>query len=208
MCSTRSVFLRKTKNGVTLLESIVVMGVMLVILSATHSFLAGGVNFYQTTVQSLEVQQQALVGITRMASELENTNIDKVLVDGDAIILPSVIAGDGSVATTGSGNLMWQSFICFMPLTLPDGKVVLVRKIETIPGVDHPPSPLSPPDLGAVRDKAYFEPLSSTGVLARNLDTFAATTKTDSITLILSISFSENRTSDKMTIQTAVYPKN
>ena len=208
MCITPSASLKKRNRGASLVEIVIVMLIMTLILGATHSFLSSGVFFYRNTVQSLEVQQQALVGLTLMASEMENSNLDKIVLDGDAVILPSVVAGDGSRLTTENGNQLWQSFVCFLPMVIDEDNTLLVRKHDAInPGVSFPPNPLNPTD-GTIRDFAYFENAPSNSVLARYLDTLVATKSTDAITLELTINFSTTRTSDKMTIQSEVYPKN
>ena len=207
MCITQSASLKRLDRGASLVEVVIVMLLMTLILGATHTFLSNGVFFYQNTVQSLEVQQQALVGLTLMASEMENSNLDKIVLDGDAVIFPSVIAGDGTRVTTENGNQLWQSFVCFLPATV-NGTDLLVRKHDPInPGVAFPPSPNNPPD-GTLRDLAYFQSAPSSSILARYLNSLVATKSTDAITLELTINFSATRTSDRMTIQTEVYPKN
>jgi hypothetical protein len=202
------------------MESIVVMGCMMIILGATHGFLAGGVDFYTRSVQGLEVQQQTLVGLSRMADELENSSFDKIFVPpapaNDAVVFPSPADTDGIIGSNEKGVLLWKSTVCFMKRTLADGTVVIERKVEahpTLGGVDYPPDPLT--IVGGARDIAYFTPLPATSIMARNVAEptaadpfpFELTKGTDKISITLKVEFS-HVSKDTMKVSSQVFPKN
>jgi type II secretory pathway pseudopilin PulG len=210
------------RRAFTLLEAIVVMGIMVVILGAAHTFLASGVGFYINSVQGLEVQQQALVGMTRMADELENSNRDAILLEqgvtvlppdplnlapvpqiSTAITFPNIFSITGDYTTTELGKPVWQSTVCYYPVASPDGGFLVERRVDPIaPGVDYPPNPL---DAG--RDYAFFAGVGATGVIARNVQSLVAVPGTDSIDLYLRVTFSQ-RSTDNLRIESRVFPKN
>lgn len=212
--------LRNRYKGFTLLESIVVMGIMVVILAASHTFLASGVGFYLNSVQSIEVQQQALTGLTRIVDEMENSNFDAIIVEGSAIppvspppaslassviTFPHVFDINGDYSTTDAGKPLWQSVVCFMPFAMPDGSYVLQRKIEPIaPGVDYLPDPLS---MTPPRNAAFFNGFPARNLIARNVVAMNAVRQTDTLQLTLIVNFNQ-RTQDSMQIESKVFPRN
>lgn len=200
------------RRGFSLIESMIVMGVMLVIMGAAHSFIGSGVDFYLRSVQNLEVQQQTLVGLTKMADELENSNFDKIFVpptpNDDKIIFPSPAGLDGKVGSNLNGVLLWRTTVCFMPRVMPDGDVILERKVDPHPDgeVDYPPDPLTI-DTGGPRDLAYFAPRPAVGLVLRHLDELKFEKGADKITIKLKVKFS-TRTTDSMTVSTNVFARN
>lgn len=208
-------------RGVTLIETLIVMSILLVILGATHTFLSSGVDFYTRTVQGLEVQQQTLIGLTRMMDELEHSSFDKILVPAapanDAVVFPSQIGADGLTGTNDKGTVLWRSIVCYMLRTQADGTIVLERKFDPHVDVDYPIDPLT--IAGGARDVAYFTPRPATGIVVRNVappgpapepPSFWITKGTDKLTLSLKVEFStsaKNATSDSMRVEGQVFTR-
>jgi hypothetical protein len=195
----------------------IVMSCMMIILAATHGFLAGGVDFYNRSIQSLEVQQATLVGLSKICDELENSNFDKIFVppapDNDAVVFPSIMGVDGNVQTNDKGILLWRAIVCFVQTTQPDGRVLIVRKADAHPDVDYPPDPLT--IASGPRNIAYFAPLEAAAVMARNVavpaagdpPAFEIVKGTDRLTITLKVEFSTT-SKDSMKVQSYVFPKN
>ena len=209
-------------RGVSLIECLIVMAVMGIILGAAHLFITSGVDFYRRSIQSLEVQQQTLVGLSKMASEVADSNFDKIHVlpapNNDGIIFPSPARLDGTMATSAQGVMLWHTIVCYRQRTLPNNNIVIERKVDVpawplgVPGVDYPPDPLT--IGGGARDFPYFAPLSAQGIMVRNVAPslpgdpgFEVVLGTDLITITLKVVFSQ-RTKDTMKVSTVVVPRN
>ncbi len=196
------------------------MGIMVVILAASHTFLASGVGFYLNSVQSIEVQQQALTGLTRLVDEMENSNFDAIVVEPSAIppvspppaslgsnivTFPNVFDINGDYGTTEKGGPLWQSVVNYMPFAQPDGTFVIQRKIEPIaPGVDYLPDPLS---MTPPRNAGYFAGFPANNLIARNVVAMNCVRLTDTLQVTLIVNFNQ-RTTDSMQIESKVFRRN
>lgn len=203
------------RRGFSLIESMIVMGVMIVILVAAQIFASSGVHFYRNSVQALEVQQATLVALTNMAHELEGSHLDPIIVSPaqDSVIFPSPAKLDGSYENSDEGVILWHSIVGYSLRTLPDGLRVIERKAEAHPPVDYPPDPMN--IGGTAHDFAHFAGVSASGVMARYVATpdaddpnpFIIEKKTDKLVLTLKVEFSQT-TKDSMKVTTEVFPRN
>lgn len=198
------------------MESLIVMSVMLIIMVAAEKFVSSGVEFYRNSVQNLEVQQATLVALTKMADELEMSNLEKIFVPpapgDDALVFPSPLTVDGQLTGSMEGITVWNSVVCFAPRVLANGQRVIERKAEFHDPVDYPPDPLT--IAGGARDVAYFSAQPPRTIMAHHLAVpeagdppFQVVKGVDKITLTLKVEFSQ-RTKDTMKVTTEVFPRN
>ena len=193
----------------SLIEIIVVMALLSGLLLGTHQLLQSGIRYFNESMDSLEVQKEGLVALSRLSSELQASNFDKIHSDPGPIqglVFPSIYDASDDFYTDTDGRLMWRSIRCYHRGTLADGTEVLYKKSAALPMGDTS-TPPDPYGFASPFTVAFFNTQSADQVVARNVDDFLITMGTDIIEFDLTISLSRKNTSS-MTIKTKVTPRN
>ena len=197
----------KNVSGATVIETLVAASILLLVFGAVYSVLRAGVRYLQQAEAYQTSQQQAVIGMRKMLSELQNSNLATINVNPPIAPVPPVAPGvdhlvflsaespgsiTGAMAHDAStGALQWQKWVCFYR----NGNNELWRAEDALSSpVTLPPSP-TPPDL------LTFQALSSPAarVLARHIDTLSFTLGATNNWIVIELSSRVATSSDKFT---------
>ncbi len=138
---------------------------MLLAMGSVYHLMRSAWLYQQALDLSVEIQAEAVLGISRITKELSESSFGTVHVYADppgvVFASPRSVAEGSTIEYNLSGQLMWQSITCFYQ----DGDKV-IRKRQSIPTVFTPPdSTLTTSDF---RDATGL----STSVAARSVKDF------------------------------------
>lgn len=185
----------------------IVMSLFSVVMLATHQLLASGVRYYHESMQELDIQRHALIGLSRMTTELETSNRENMMADSAPvghIIYPAIFDANRDFETDEDGRTLWKSVGCYFQGTFADGTGVIYNPTEQLPGgaVGSPPDALS---FGF--DYSHFSTFAGGRVTARNVELFTPELGTDTVKITLVISVSR-RGKSTMTLESKALPRN
>lgn len=225
----RESFCAQRRRGATLIELIVVMFLMSLMMISVGALMREGQNFYFGSIESLDLQKDALVAISRVSNELGDTNISSVRVypDPQAADRPAAVPPDTVFNSTGivfasprdatgnfqfdsAGRIVWQTFVCYYVQTI-NGSPALVRKVTPIPPLPGlpPPPRLTPPDPDLEgRDLAYFQGSGDpTQMIGKGVVGFEATLLSDTVE-VRSNSAVAGRYQFEFEVESTILPRN
>lgn len=137
-CRTRVSGLNNRRKGTTFVELMVVLTLFSALLYCSFLLLDRGITMYRESADALEVRQFALLGISRLSSELRDTVNSSIHVDDTGLVFTSARnTANLREYNTVSGNPKWQKYICYFlgPLETGDTRKLL-RTEEHFPSVD------------------------------------------------------------------------
>ena len=138
-------------RGFTLIELAVYSGLLGFLLTGLYLITRGGLHYYRTSVAYQTVQQQALVALSKLTSELANSDPRSVSLEGgqggpnikflsaDAYLDP----GQPWAFDAGTSRLLWRKWVAYQRLPSLD----LTRselRVAPPTGVVVPPFPAAP----------------------------------------------------------------
>lgn len=192
-------------RGLSLIELLVVMGLMGIVTIGVGVLISKGVDFYLDSTDGIEVRKELMYGATRLSKDLADSFIDVVQPEANGLVFPTVRSPQGQVVTDNSGRVLWQSYLCYSYDPATDR---LTRYESDLPRhASGDPHPLNPPDdRGETRppdplgesppyDRAWFisTPGLSQRVAARNVKSFTAQKNVDLIEFTIEVSVSTRR---------------
>ena len=195
-------------RGTTLVEAIVGSGLLLLITGA-FAFVLSSIYRYQERVEArLELNQQALLTISRISSELSESNLATIPnTDPNTLIFCSPRNLSGDLQYT-SGQLGFASLICYR-LQAVGGGFDLLRQREGFPVVPRPPDPAT---MTPIRDLGYFAGSSLPArTVAQNVTLFEIE-RLKSVDDVIKVKIGLKRDAGgrefRITVDSAVEPKN
>lgn len=154
----------------------VAMAIMALVFAGACTILDQGLSYFRSDQRALKAQRSCLNLMSRLSSELEETNINYIYISngspyGIAFADPFNPKTHALSVDPATGVMKWQRYICYY--LDPDGSGRVLRK--EVPIIPSTSSPYAPADAG--RTPAWF-------AAQTNLDT---TTVCDDVTkLVLS----------------------
>lgn len=196
----------------TLVEMMIVFSLSGIVLYATHVLLFTGVRYYNESMDSLDVQREALLAITKLAQDLSGSNFEKIRTDTvpvDGIVYPTIRDINGQFITDDGGAVMWQGMAAYHVDDV-GGSDFLVKKYLPLPG-GMSSSPPGAYDYSPPFDLNYFVTnISAGGPVARNVIAFVPNLEVDTVQLTLTVSLTSNTTRDtnSIALQSKAFPRN
>lgn len=135
-------------------------GIMLLVLLCTCQMLVSSMSFYAVERNATELQQGAMVPLSRLSRELAESDPYAVRSDTSppGIVFASPRDDSGSFAFDTDSNLLWQRYICYY-VAVVNGTQVLVRKERKLDAPRNTPPPM-------VYSTAWFGALNAPFVAA------------------------------------------
>ena len=216
---------RGKRRAATLIELMIVMGLMGILIGSLGFIMQASHTYYFGSIESLDLQQRSLVGMSRLSSELSETNIlavhrydDPLPTDPDppsgatnppprvnsALIFASPRDTAGNYVADVAGRVQWQTFVCLY-LQPIDGRMTLVRKVTPIPSG---PKPLIPDPDGEGCGLAYFKGSSDpVSVLGSGIIRFQTRVNSDTVSILTNARV-QGRYEFQLETQTTILPRN
>lgn len=201
----RNSILPEGTRGTSLIEMLVVTGLVSLILVAVGILISSGMDYYFYSVEQVEVQRRSLIGLNYMSKELALSTNESVLEGVDGLVFASARDASNQVNRDDAGRILWTKLICYYVDTFA-GTTSLLRKEENLPGGPNPEVP-DPTNLGM--DVAYFRGTSNTPrVMSRGIIALGVTKATDSVEIILTAEARNGRNWFEMDVETTIVPRN
>jgi hypothetical protein len=208
---------RGRSPAATLLELIIVMALMGLLLGAVGYMMRYAHDYYFGTLESLDLQQQSLFGISRLSGDLTDSNFTTVRRYDDplptdppgrpnsGLVVPSPRDLAGAYQFDDAGRIKWTTFVCYYVENIPGGRKALVKKVTPVPSGPQ----LSPPDPDLEgRDLAYFKGSPDPKqIIATGVTRFETTLNADTITTLINSRVSGHYEFELET-QTTILPRN
>lgn len=200
--------LAKDRQGTTLLELILVMGISAIIMVSVGHLIRTGVDYYFYSTTQLEVQRNSLLSMNLLAQELTSSTREGLTTDNNApnpgLVFAISRAADGSPKRGPAGNLLWTTIVTYY-IDEVDGIKMLMRKEENL-AVEE----INPPDIaGLGKDIAYFRALPDPGrIMARYISNLQTVESTDSLNIVMTSEINEGRNWLEMDVSTTIVPRN
>lgn len=200
-------FPTRSRQAATLLELLIVMGIVGIILVSVATLVRVSVDYYFYSSGQIEVQRRSLLSLSLLTQELTYSNFESIATEGTAphpgIIFGSAINAAGGFNRDSSGRLEWTKLVCYY-VDMVNDKPALMRKEDPIVVVTEPPNPEV---LG--RNVAYFRGLPTAGrLMARGVTNLQAERLTDAIQITITAEVKEGRNWLEMDIDTRIVPRN
>ena len=145
------------RQGITLLELIMSMSLLMLLTGLLLQIYMAGVRYYRRTVAIAALQQGCLMSASELSREIQQTTLGSIQEDTSAAKEYVTFASprdQNGVINFSAGNLvLWQSFVCFY-IDMREDRKCLMRQTSLI----QPPTALTPtvpPTLTA----SYFRTL-------------------------------------------------
>ena len=196
------------KLGATLLEMIIVLGIVSIILLSVARLVRVSVDYYFYSTAQLEVQRNALLSLNLLSQQLTASTYESVYTDNNlphpGIVFASPRDASGELVRDGSGNLVWTRLICYYIDTV-NGQTGLVRKEFELTVQDtNPPDPVA---LGA--DITYFRNLPTPGrFMARGITKLSTSELTDALEITITSEVNQGNNWLEMDVATTIVPRN
>lgn len=199
--------LQRSRKAATLLELLIVIGIVSIILVSVATLVRVSVDYYFYSSGQIEVQRRSLLSLSLLTQELTYTNFETIVTEdagpNPGIIFASAVNAQGGFSRDSSGRLEWTKLVCYYVETLNE-KPALMRKEDPIAVVTEPPDPQA---LG--RNVAYFRNLPTAGrFMARGVTNLQAEPLTDAIQITITAEVKEGRNWLEMDIDTRIVPRN
>lgn len=182
-----------------LLVSIMLVGLVMVGINA---MLRAGIRYYRFTSFTLEAQQNVLVGLNKMATEIQEGSELSLRVDRDApggVIFGSPRNASGGITYQGT-QIEWGKLVCYYVETI-DGVPCLVRKAKLItPTLGPPVIPSEETTLAFQSDTSLTRTVVARHVLALDV--------TDSYPLVVALTAGDPTGEFKVQADTKVDMRN
>ena len=196
---------RHSPKGTSLIEMIIVTGLVSLILVAVGILISSGMDYYFYSVEQVEVQRRALIGLNFMSKELALSTNESVLEDADGFVFASARDASNQVNRDAAGRILWTKLICYYVDTYA-GTTSLLRKEENLPGGPNPEVP-DPSLLGM--NVPYFRTNGNTPrVMSRGIIALQAVKQTDSVEILLTAEARNGRNWFEMDVETTIVPRN
>ena len=184
----------------------VVTFLMGILSTLVYGIVVRGFDFYRESVTSMEIRQEALLGMTRLTQELRQTAITTVKPEvGKGVVFPSLRDASGNLRFHADGKLYWQSFVGYYLDDL-DGTKALFRRAEDITtDTFRAPDPYTE---SPIRDCAYFLGIPGGGkrLICRHVQSFEVELGNDVIDIRSKHNLS-SRTQHLFSLVTRVLPR-
>lgn len=169
-----------------------------------QQLIAAAVRYYRTSQDTIELQQNVLVSVTKLTTELGESSLQSVLVDpsppgGVIFATPRNASGDIRYDPT-SGKAIWERMLCYY-VEVVGGVPCLVRKEKPLPATDAPP--LIPP--GETTAGFQADVSLPRRVVAHRITAFEVV---DSAPLLVKVTAEDERADFKIEVEANVQPKN
>lgn len=116
----------RTSLGFTLLELLVYSLLLGFVMFCIYGILVSAIRYFRTEQAAIELQGAALAAVSNMSADLIDTDADTIAITngttdtlvssgtaGKAIKFASPRTASGGFTQDGSGNLMWQKWVCY-----------------------------------------------------------------------------------------------
>ncbi len=205
---------RQSQNlgGTTIAELLVVMFLFGILLYAAFLFVDRSVTLYRDHSDALEMRQEALFGLSRMATELRDSARSSISIDdtvgSSGLVFTSNKGPTGNAEfNANSGRVFWQKFVCYYQDEMSNEVGVVNRKEEYLlqPESDFVPDPSgqSPPRLpGYFRSNGALRPT----LIAKNVSVLEFEMEADLIEVLMVIRL-ERRYEHLIEVRTKVFPR-
>jgi hypothetical protein len=151
MCDSRR--FSADRRAATLVETIVYFGLFALLMTGVYAVVVASVRNYMVGANSCELQSAAMNALEKLAWEITETNSGSLRLDTDP---PGLVFAsprnidDGKIQVDASGNLLWQTLVCYY-IAEDNGTKMLRRRYEKID-----PAVSVPPFIPATKNTAYF----------------------------------------------------
>lgn len=202
----------KRRAGATLLEMLIVCGIVSIILVSVGNLIRAGVDYYFYSTTQLEVQRSGLLCLSILTQEFTASTYESVYTDnnppnpGFVFAISKDTAGGSGPERSPSGNLLWTDVVCYYIDDI-NGTRTLLRKEDALPG---PPFSNNPPDtIGLGYDIAHFQGLNDPGrIMARHIDKIETEELTDALRITMTAKIDNGRNWLEMDVSTSIVPRN
>ena len=204
------------RRGATLLELLIVMALMGILIVAVGYLMRAGHTYYFGSIESLDLQQQSLFGISRISNEICDTNIngvqsypdplptDPVGQPNSGLVFPSPRGLAGNFQYDNAGRILWQTFVCYYITDLPTRKA-LVKKVVPIPS--GPQITVPDPDKEGCDLTFFKNSAAPVTVIGGGVIRFQTTVNADTVDVLTNARVS-GRYEFELETQTTVLPRN
>lgn len=128
-------------RGFTLVELATHTSLLLIVLGIAYSGLVLSQRYYSHSEASVRVQEQAMLAVRRMVSELGSAKAAGVRHDADGLVFVTARKRDGRVDYDPvTGDPVWQTLVCYYA-----AEGALVRKSRPLTASTELPDPLPTP---------------------------------------------------------------
>ena len=209
-------------RGTTLLELLIVIFLFGILIYCVYLFIDRGITMYRESVDALEVRQEALLGLTRLADEVRDSApltihcepppLPAPQTGTHGIVFPSTRDVNGTVVSdTTSGRVFWQKYVCYYLEAQPDGQNFIVRKEQTCPDPDGdgPESDVIPDPYGELppMDPAFFAGSGlAKRVICKKVTLFEVSKETDLVAVKMQVDLTR-RYRHMVEVQTKIFPR-
>lgn len=219
---------RGRRRGATLLELMIVMALMGILIGSLGFIMQACHTYYFGSIESLDLQQKSLVGMSHLSRELSETSIlavhrydDPLPTDPDppgppappgapprrvnsGLVFASPRDTAGNYVADVAGRVQWQTFVCIY-LQQINGRSTLVRKVTPVPS--GPKAVIPDPDQEG-RGLAYFKTSSDNlSVLGTGIIRFQTQINSDTVSVLTNAKVS-GRYEFQLETQTTILPRN
>lgn len=212
-----------------MLELMIVMALMGILIGSLGFIMQACHTYYFGSIESLDLQQKSLVGMSRLSRELSETSIlalhrydDPRPTDPDppgppappgapprrvnsGLVFASPRDTAGNYVADVAGRVQWQTFVALYLQPQSDGGMTLVRKVTPVPSG---PKALIPDPDKEGRDLAYFKTSAdSISVLGNGIIRFQTRINSDTVSIVTNARVS-GRYEFQLETQTTILPRN
>lgn len=199
------VAIRRVARAATLIELLIVIGVISIILVSVGTLIRVSVDYYFYSTDQIEVQRRSLLSLSLLTQELAFSNIATVKEEAGAnpgLMFASAATTSGGFSRDSAGRLIWSRWVCYYVDTI-DGDPTLIRKEFPVPSG----SVVVPDVSGLVVED--FRTLADPGrIMARGVTNVRAEKLTDAVRVIVTAEVKEGRNWLEMDVDTTIVPKN
>lgn len=179
----------RSRRGMTLVEIVVAMGVLMVVMTASLSIFLPSLGRFQKVDMEYDSQRSALLAVERVAQDLKEGRMSGVNyqpLPNFLLVIPSPRDGLGVYRTTAAdGTPDWQTWIVYW--TVPDPHDATARSLRraVMPGPVAIGTPFTPPAarMTARDGREVASGLSSIVFSARTVNATFAVARIDASTV-------------------------
>ncbi|MEW6284122.1 MAG: hypothetical protein AB1758_36245 [Candidatus Eremiobacterota bacterium] len=190
--------------GASLIELVVASALVSLILLCTQQLIAGAVRYYRISTDTMEVQQNVLVSVTKLTTELGESSLMSVRVDLNppgGVIFATPRDEEGNIKyDPASGKAIWKRLLCYYVEDV-GGIPCLVRKEKQLTPTDYPPI------IAATETTAAFQadPSLPRRIVARRVTVLEVV---DSSPMAVNITAEDERAEFLIKVEAYVQPRN
>lgn len=196
----------RLKRGATLLELLIVVGLLSIIMVSVGTLIRVSVDYYFYSTDQIEVQRRALLSLSLLTQELSFSNIETVKQEtgpNPGLIFASAAGPTGGFVRDASGRMVWNRWVGYYVDTINERPTLLRKEMPIAGGGSTALPDVDPMQISLFRD------LPDPGrIMAAGVTNVQAEKLTDAVRITVTAEVKEGRNWLELDVDTTIVPKN